>query len=219
MLLKCRAGEDSWESLGLQGDPTIQTERKVTLNIHWKDWCWYSNFWPSDMKSHWKRLWSWEGLESKGDGGRRGWDSWMASLTQWTWVWVNSVSWWCHPTISSSVVPFSSCFKSFPASGSFLTSQFFASGGQNIVASASASILPMNSQGWIPLGLSEIPLGSPCSPRNSQECFPAPQFKNINSLALSLPYGPTLTSIYDYWKTIALARWAFLRKLPILYGL
>ena len=51
---------------------------------------------------------------------------------------------WCHPTISSSVVPFSSCLQSFPASGSFLRSQFFASGGQNIRASASASVLPMN---------------------------------------------------------------------------
>ena len=54
------------------------------------------------------------------------------------------LSWWCHPTISSSVVPSSSCFQSFPASGSFPMSQFFASGGQNIGTSASASVLPMN---------------------------------------------------------------------------
>ena len=60
---------------------------------------------------------------------------------------------WCHPTISSSVVPFSSCLLSFPASGSFPMSQFFASGGQNIGASASASVLPMNIQDWFPLGL------------------------------------------------------------------
>ena len=60
---------------------------------------------------------------------------------------------WCHPTISSSVVPFSSCLQSFPASGSFLMSQFFASGGQSIGASASASVLPMNIQDWIPFGL------------------------------------------------------------------
>ena len=59
---------------------------------------------------------------------------------------------WCHPTISSSVVPFSSCLHSFPASGSFLMSQFFTSGGQNIGTSASASVLPMNIQGWFPLG-------------------------------------------------------------------
>ena len=59
---------------------------------------------------------------------------------------------WGHPTISSSVVPFSSCLQSFPASRSFLMSQFFASGGQKIGVSASASILPMNVQGWFPLG-------------------------------------------------------------------
>ena len=59
---------------------------------------------------------------------------------------------WCHPTISSSVVPFSSCFLSFPASRTFPVSQLFASGGQNIGASASASVLPMNTQGWFPLG-------------------------------------------------------------------
>ena len=60
---------------------------------------------------------------------------------------------WCHPTISSSVVRFSSCLKSFPASGSFQMNQFFASGGQSIGVSASASVLPMNIQDWFPLGL------------------------------------------------------------------
>ena len=59
---------------------------------------------------------------------------------------------WCHPTISSSVVPFSSCPQSFPASGSFPMSQLFVSGGQRIGVSASASVLPMNIQGWFPLG-------------------------------------------------------------------
>ena len=59
---------------------------------------------------------------------------------------------WCHPTVSSSVIPFSSCLQSFPASGSLQTSQFFASGGQSIGASASASVLPMNIQDWFPLG-------------------------------------------------------------------
>ena len=61
---------------------------------------------------------------------------------------------WCHPTISSSVVPFSSCLQSFPASGSFPTNQFFASGGQSI--GASASVLPMNIQDWFPLGLTGL---------------------------------------------------------------
>ena len=60
---------------------------------------------------------------------------------------------WCHPTISSSVVPFFSCLQSFPASGSFLMSWLFTSGGQSIGASASSLVLPMNIQGWFPLGL------------------------------------------------------------------
>ena len=65
------------------------------------------------------------------------------------------LSWWCHPTVSSSVAPFS-CPQSFPVSGSFPISQFFASGGQSIGASASASVLPMNIQGWFPLGLTGL---------------------------------------------------------------
>ena len=62
------------------------------------------------------------------------------------------LSWWCHPTISPSVVPFSSCPQSFPASGSFQTSQLFTWGGQTIGVSASASVLPMNTEDWSPLG-------------------------------------------------------------------
>jgi len=61
-------------------------------------------------------------------------------------------SWWCHSTTSSSLVPFSSCLQSFPASGSFQMNQFFTSGGQSIGVSASASVLPMNIQDWFPLG-------------------------------------------------------------------
>ena len=63
-----------------------------------------------------------------------------------------ALSWWCHPTFSSSVIPFSSCPQSFPASGSFQMSKFFASGGQSIRVSASASVLLMNIQDWFPLG-------------------------------------------------------------------
>ena len=63
------------------------------------------------------------------------------------------LSWWCHPTISSSVISFSSCLWYFPASGSFQMSQFFRSGGQSIGVSVSASVLPMNIQDWLPLGL------------------------------------------------------------------
>ena len=62
------------------------------------------------------------------------------------------LSQWCHPTISSSIIPFSSCLQSFPASGSFHMSPFFTSGGQSIVVSASASVLPINTQDWFPLG-------------------------------------------------------------------
>ena len=62
------------------------------------------------------------------------------------------LSWWCHPTISSSVIPFSSCPQSFPPSGSFQMSQLFPSGAQSIGVSASTSVLPMNTQDWYPLG-------------------------------------------------------------------
>ena len=67
-----------------------------------------------------------------------------------------SSSWWRHPTISSSVIPFSSCFQSFPASGSFPMSHFFTSDSQSVGASASASVLPMNTQDWFPLGLTGL---------------------------------------------------------------
>ena len=107
------------------------------------------------------------------------------------------LSLWCHPTISSSVIPFSSHLQSFPASGSFQISQFFASGGQSIGVSASASVLSMNIQKWFPLGWTGwISLQS----RDSQESSPTPQFESINSSALSFLYGPTLTSIHDHWK-------------------
>ena len=96
---------------------------------------------------------------------------------------------WCHPTISSSVVRSSSCLQSFPALGSFPMSQFFTSGGQSIGVSASASVLPMNIQDWFPLGwTSLISLQS----RDSQESFPTPKFKSINSLALSFLYSHLL---------------------------
>ena len=107
------------------------------------------------------------------------------------------LSWWCHPTISSSVIPFSSCLQSFLALGSFSMGHFFTSGGQSIGVSASASVLPMNIQDWFPLGWTGW---SPCCPRDSEESSPTPQFRSISSLALSFIYGPTLTSIHEYWK-------------------
>ena len=106
---------------------------------------------------------------------------------------------WLQPTISSSVIPFSSCLQSFPVLGSFPMSQFFASGGQSNEASpsASASVLPMNIQDWSPLGWTGwISLQS----KDSQESSPAPQFKSINSSVLSFLYSTTFTSIHDYWK-------------------
>ena len=84
---------------------------------------------------------------------------------------------WCHSTMSSSVVPFSPCLQSFPASGSFQMSHFFTSGGQSI--GVLTSVLPMNIQDWFPLGWIGLP---PWSPRDSQESSPTPQFNTtINS--------------------------------------
>ena len=93
--------------------------------------------------------------------------------------------------------PFISCLQFFPASGSFLMSQLFASGGQSVGASGSASVPLMNIQCWFPLGLL---VWSPCSPRDSQESSPTLHLKSINSSALSFLYSLTLTSTHDHWK-------------------
>ena len=96
MLLNCGVGEDSWESLGLQGDPTSPSWRRSVLGVHWKGWCWS---WNSNTPPHVK---SW--LIGKDPDAGKDWrqeekgmteDGWMASPTWWTWVWVNSGSWWC----------------------------------------------------------------------------------------------------------------------------
>ena len=105
-----------------------------------------------------------------------------------------SLSQWCYLTISSSAALFSSCPQSFPEAGSFPIIWLFLSGGQSIRTSASASVLPVNIQGWFQLtGLISL------LPRDSQESSPAPQ-KSINSSVLSLLYCSTLTSVHDYWK-------------------
>ena len=98
LLLNCGVGEDSWESLGLQGDPACPSWRRSVLGIHWKDWCWSRNSsslatWCEEL-TYLRRSWCWERLRAGGEGDNRGWDGWMASLTQWTWFWVNSGSWW-----------------------------------------------------------------------------------------------------------------------------
>ena len=98
MLLNCGVREDSWESLGLQRDPTSQSSRKSVLNIHWKAWCWSWN--PqyfghlthrTDSFEKTLMLGKIEGRRRKDD---RRWDGWMASTTRWTWVWASSRSWW-----------------------------------------------------------------------------------------------------------------------------
>ena len=104
---------------------------------------------------------------------------------------------WYHAAISSSVILFSSCLQSFPASGSFPMSQFFTSGGQCIGVSASTLFLPMNIQDWFPLRLL---VGSPCSPRDQESSPTPPKVKSINSLVLNLLCSPILTTIHDYWK-------------------
>ena len=102
-----------------------------------------------------------------------------------------------HPTIASSVIPFSSCLQSFPTSWSFPMSQLFISSGQSIGGSALASVLPMNIQGWFALVRTDwISMQS----RDSQESSPTPQFKSTNSSELSLVCSPALTSIHDSWK-------------------
>ena len=109
---------------------------------------------------------------------------------------------WCHPAIPSSVIPFCSSPQSLPASGSFPMSQLFAWGSQSTGVSALASVLPMNTQDWSHLGWTG--LGSPCSPRDSQESFPTPLFKSINFSVLSFLHSPSLTSIHDHWKNYRL---------------
>ena len=110
------------------------------------------------------------------------------------------LSQWCHPAISSSVVPFSSCLQSFSASGSFPRSQFFTSGGHSIGVSAATSVLPMNTQDWSPLGWTGcISLQS----KGLSRVFSNTTVQSISSSVLSFLYSPTLTSIHD-WKNHSL---------------
>ena len=122
---------------------------------------------------------------------------------------------WCHPANLSSVVSFSSCLQSFPASVFFQGSI-----GQSTGASATASVLPMTIQDWFPLGWTG---GSPCSSRDSQESLPTPQFKGIDSLALSFLRHSAFFTVqlsYPYvtaGKTIALTIWTFVGKVMSLF--
>ena len=89
--LNCGIGEDSWKPLGLKRDPTSPSQRRSVLNINWKDWCWSWNSntlatWCEEL-THLKRPWCWERLRAEGEGDDNGSDGWMASPTQWIWVW------------------------------------------------------------------------------------------------------------------------------------
>ena len=110
---------------------------------------------------------------------------------------------WCHPTISSSAVPFS-CFQLFPASGSFPMSQFFTSGTQSTGVSASASVLPVNIQDWFPLGWT----GSSCSPRDSQESSSKASILRCSAFFIVQLSHPSMTT----GKTRALTRQTFVGK-------
>ena len=105
-----------------------------------------------------------------------------------------SSQWW-HPTISSSVIPFSSCLQSFPESGSFPVSQFFTSDGQSIGVSASASVFAMDIQDWSPLGWTGwIPLHS----KRLSRVFSNTTVQKHHFFCIQLSYGPTLTPTHDY---------------------
>jgi len=126
------------------------------------------------------------------------------------------LSWWCHPTISSSVIPFSSCLQSFPASGSFQMSQLFESGDQSIGVSASTSVLPMNTQDWSPLGWtgwislqSKKTLKSLLQHHSSKATIL--QHLPFFIVQLSHPYMTT-------GKTITLMRWTFVGKVICCLG-
>jgi len=117
-------------------------------------------------------------------------------------VYLNScpLSWWCHPTISSSVIPFSSCLQSFPALGSFQMSQHFPSGGQSTGVSVSESVLPMNTQDWSPLERTGwISLQS----KELSRVFTITTVQKHQFFGAQL-YSPPLTSIHDYWKNHSL---------------
>ena len=117
------------------------------------------------------------------------------------WVYPNAcpLSWWCHPIISSSVVPFSSCLHSFPASGS--NESVLPIRWQSIGVSTSTSVLSMKIQDWFPLGWTGwISLQT----KGLSRIFSNTQFKSINSLVFSFPYSQTFTSIHDYWKSHSL---------------
>ena len=248
----------------------VHPKGNLSWILYWKDWCssWNSNTlatWWEEL-THWKRPWSWKRLKAGGEGDDRGWDGWITSLTQWTWIWVDSGSWWwtgrpgvlqsmglqrvrhnwvtelnwsvsaCHVWLF--VTPWTTvCQASLAITNSWnllklmsvesvmpsnhlilcrpllLSLSIFASirvfSSESVLHirwttywSFSFSISPSNEYpGLISL---KIVVGSPCCPKDSQESSATPQFKSINSSALSLLYSPTLSSITDHWKNNSL---------------
>ena len=110
------------------------------------------------------------------------------------------LSQWYHPMTSSSVAHFISCLQSFPASGSFPMSQFFTSGGQSIGASAPASVLPMNIQGWFPLGLTGF---ISLLFKEFSRVFSSTNSSKASIFQCSAFFIPPLTSMQDYWKNLS----------------
>ena len=125
--------------------------------------------------------------------------AWPPCLSPTPGVYSNSYpsSQWCHPTISSSVIPFSSRLQSFLARGFFPMSWLFTSGSQSIGASASVSVLPMNIQGWFPLRMTDlISLQS----KGLSRVFSSTTIRKHWFFSTQPLYGPTFTSVHDYWK-------------------
>ena len=111
MLSNCDVGEDTWVpwTAKRSNQSILNIERKEVLNIHWKDCCWSWSSNPLDTwceeLTQWRRAWCWERLRAGGEGGNRGWNGWMASSTQWTWVWANSgrQAWTGRPVMLQSM--------------------------------------------------------------------------------------------------------------------
>ena len=118
------------------------------------------------------------------------------------------LSWWCHPTISSSAIHFSSCFQSFPASVTFPMSWDFTSGGQSIGASASSSVFPMNTQDWLPLGWTGL---ISFQSKGLSRVFSNTTFQNHQFFGAKLSFWSNF-HIHYYWKTTAWTRQIFVDK-------
>ena len=204
------------------------------MNVHWKDWWWS---WSSSTLATWCEEPTLEktlilGKIERGKGEDRGWDGWMASLTQWTWVWASSGSWWCTrgPDLLQSIgsqsetterlnwtehllLPFLShlgnyTFSLICSSKFHVQSVQFSSVAHRVWLFAKVLEFQIQHRSFqrnprVDL-LQNVLVGSPCNQRDSQESSPTPQFKCINSSALSLLHSPTLTSIHDHRKNHSL---------------